>query len=1247
MHTTRNSTDAQIGRSSCPATFTWIYGRLQWAKNWAGGRTCMWATVLTLGCFLLAGAVEAQIGGSGSISGTVTDSTGAMVAGATVTATNTATNATVTQTTSNGGTYVLSPLTPGDYSVQIAAQGFKTYTQEHISVDALQTIGLKSALSVGSANEMVTVSSAPPQLDTTDATTGFNMENEDYTQLPLQINGGVRNPTSFVYLTPGVSHGGVAVQTGIFNGTGSVGRVDEVYIEGMPQTSIYEQGDPRYVSNMISVEAVDQFQVVTGNQSAQFQGIGLENYAIKSGGNAIHGSVFEYMRTTALDTWGFFAPSTINPATNTATKPNEHQSEYGVNLSGPIKKDKIFYFGNYDGFYYHKDNNPTYATYPTMLMRQGNFSELLPAGTTAANCATGTVAGCIFDPTTCPGGSQAAGTCTRMPFNYGGVANAINPSLIGSAEKFMTSFLPRATLANTNLVNNFLGQVPSLQSHWSNTNRVDWVINGKQKFSGIFTVQRGAPYGYQNNGSNPGPLPYVSGQGYETKNKTFLLEHNYSLTSNLINQLKYGYSRFWGPVYNPQYRTPGYGLGTNAGVTGLPGGQASQSFPTVSWSGGSSAVGTVANTQWSNGNDYNSMTDYFSLLDNVQWVHDRHSITFGFVKEWLELNEFQYSGGSSVTALGYSNAQTAYYSGSTQATTTGNSFASFYIGQLNNASFTQLPFTDTGARERNLSLYAQDDWHVTSKLNVNLGLRWDYYPPYSEAQNRSTWFSPTVTNPLTGNAGALVFAGKGASPTFCNCSTPINLWYKNFGPRLGAVYSLRPTTVLRAGFAITYSHGTGVRNATYLGTGLSGLAAAPSFASSNAGDAAFLLDSGIPAYTLPPIISSSYGTYNTSMPHGVAVGLAYPDPYLGDRAPYATNWNVGIEQQLTKDTAIQVNYVASQAHFLPVASGGARGYISNALNPVYFNLGSLLTQVYSPAVLAKVQAINPTIALPYASFANGTIAQMLAPYPQYQGGIGDTYDNIANSNYNSAQVIIKQRMSHGLQFMFNYAFSAEIDDNGTYRDGYLPTRVERSRGVIDEPSIVNGTAIYQLPFGYNHTLGSRNAFERAATGGWQLSGIYTYNSGIPLTITGTGCVDPGGSTCMPNYNPAFGGPVRVNGSYGRGQTAKSLVNYLNPAAFINATNTALYPNYTFGNVARTKPFGLRGPTSYDLDMALQKTLKISERWNAVFNATAINVTNVVAWGPPASNVGSPSTFGQVSSVANNSRDIQLALRINF
>jgi hypothetical protein len=408
-----------------------------------------------------------------------------------------------------------------------------------------------------------------------------------------------------------------------------------------------------------------------------------------------------------------------------------------------------------------------------------------------------------------------------------------------------------------------------------------------------------------------------------------------------------------------------------------------------------------------------------------------------------------------------------------------------------------------------------------------------------------------------------------------------------------------------------------------------------------AGDPAFNLNNGIPAYSAPPIISGSYGTFYTSLTHGAAVGMAYPDPYVGDRAPYANNYTVGLEQQVTKNLAMEVNYVGSQGHFLPVNSGGARGYWNNALNPIHYNLGSLLGQLYSPSTLAAAQAIDPSVALPYSTFSGGSIAQMLLPFPQYSS-VGDTYDNIDNSTYNAGQVILKERMANGLQFYFNYSFSEEEDDNGTYRDGYLPLRVERSRGIIDEPHIINLTSVYQLPFGQGHQFGSGNAVTRELAGGWQLSGIYTYNSGIPLAVVASGCTTPNEGQCMPNYNTAYGGPVRINGSYGRGQTATHLVNYLAPTAFINNP-----PIYTFGNVQRTAPYHLRGPTSYDMDLSLKKNLKITEKWNAVLDVSAYNVTNVTIFSGPAVNVGSPSTFGQVSGQSNASRDIQLSLRINY
>ena len=1188
------------------------------ASHRASARILSRGIIVMLGIFLsLAVPLWAQIGGSGSITGSIADPTGAVISGAVVTATNNSTNVQTTQKTTSSGNYVLSPLAPGVYTVTVTAPGFKTLTQEHVSVDALQNVGLRIQLTLGANSEQVTVQSAPPQLDTTSGTVGTTIENQEYTALPLQMNGGPRDPTAFVYLTPGVAHGGNGVQTGIFDGTGSQGRLDEIYIDGFPQTSIYEQGDPRYVSNIISVEAVDQFQVVTSDPPAQYQGVGLENYVVKSGTNNWHGSVFDYFRDTALDTWGFYAPAVVSPSVGHAVKPLEHQTEYGVDLGAPIKHDKIFFFGNYDGFLYHKDNNPAFTTIPTMLMRTGNFSEL-PATQT------------IYDPASCPNGVTAPGFCQRQQAFYNGTPNAFNPARIGPTEQFMIKFMPKPI--NTSINNNYLSEIPSDTFHWDTTERIDIKMTSKQQFSFIFGAERGGVYGYQSNGGNPGPLPYTSGQGYETKNKLFLIEHTYAITPNLVNQFKYGYSRFSGPVFNPDYRNPGYGLGTDGGVTGLPKGQASGSFPTVNW-GGNNPI-----TKWSGDQDYNALTNYFTILDNVQYVHGKHSFTFGGVHEWLELNNYAFTGGSSPVTLNYSNAETANYINGTELPETGDSFASFLLSQVDSGNLTQEPFTDTGARMRPTSFYAQDDYAITPKLTVNIGMRWDFFPPYREVLDRYSFLNTTMTNPITGNAGALEFAGNGSDS--CHCSTNINNWYKNFGPRLGGAYSATNKIVIRGGFSITYSHGTGYRNATYLGTGQTGFYATPSITSTVAGSPAFLLDGGFPSYAAPPSLNAGYGTGFTSAKHSATSSMSYGDPYLGSRAPYAVNYNFGIEQQLTSTISFTLNYVGSQGHFLPVSNGGARGLYSNQLPLKYYNLGGLLNSAATPANVAAAEAIDPGIALPYPTFS-GTILQMLLPFPQYPG-INDTYDNIVNSSYNALQASLNKRMSHGLQFMFNYTFGAEIDDGGTYRSGYLPNRIERGRGIADTPNVITATAVYQLPFGRGQSIASKNRIARALASDWQISSIGTYSSGTPLAIVASGCNTPGGGQCMPNYNPSFSGPVRINGHYGSHVLAnQASPSYINKAAFINAP-----PAYTFGNVARTAPYGLRGPTSYDIDMSLKRDIPIGHRIHLLFDVSAYNLTNSVIFNSPAVNTGA-TNFGEVSSQANLSRDIQLAARINF
>jgi len=314
----------------------------------------------------VAGTLFAQIAGTGSIQGTVSDPSGAVVPNATVIATNVATGAKTTRQTTSAGLYVLSPLPAGEYTVAVSSAGFQSFLQERIMVDALNTVGLNVTVKIGAATEQVTVSDTPPLLDTQDARLGNTMRNEVYTNLPLAmgvggIGAGPRNPGAFIYLMPGVTD---ANRWGQINGGQSFSK--EVYVEGVAMTDTVQQGEGRYMGLGISIEAVDQFQIETSGQSVEFNGQGSENYVLKSGANQFHGSAFEFFRNTHLDSRGFFDK----------VKATEHQNEFGGSLGGPIKRNRAFFFGTYDGYRYRTITPTVITSIPTVAERGGDFSAL-------------------------------------------------------------------------------------------------------------------------------------------------------------------------------------------------------------------------------------------------------------------------------------------------------------------------------------------------------------------------------------------------------------------------------------------------------------------------------------------------------------------------------------------------------------------------------------------------------------------------------------------------------------------------------------------------------------------------------------------------------------------------------------------------------------------------------------------------------------------------------------------------------
>ena len=1282
---------------------------------------------ITLGLVLLFAALfslsaaSAQVGGQGAIAGTVVDPTGGAIPGAVLSAINVATGVETKREATSAGVYNLNPLLPGTYTVTVTSPGFSTFKQENVVVSALDTVGLNITLKAGGVGETITVSSAPPSLETTNATLGGTIDNSTYAALPLLISGGQqRDVTQFSNLLPGaqVNPGG---RSSIIGGTGQ--RVGELYVDGLPLTTASQQGDNRPVFNIVPLEAIDSIKVVTSGYSAQYQGAGLQNYNLKAGGNKYHGSTFVYLRNTIFDAWTFSSkpgsltnvvPTVVNGVlTNRpGPKPAEHQIEYGYAVGGPIKiphlyngHDKLFFYTTLDRFRSRIAANPVPSTVPTLAERTGDFRELLTPTATINGVAaggTGTTTApnyFIYDPT-----SQAActahntnGVACRYPYGFsagtgigpngnpvrnGQAINVIPAGQISPITQYMAQFLP-APLTNA-LTNNYASAAPTGFDNWLFSARVDYTASSRHTISGAYNQgnRHAVPY----TGTNaPGiaVVPYIVTTTSTIAGKIADIQDTYQITPNMVNQARYGFIYFGGPpVGNITGTTnPGlYGLAAS-GITGLPSGQASTNAANLSFSGTNAPTSWVGNTPSTTNR---SLT--YEALDNVSLTKGKHSMNFGGQIQWLQNNADTADGASTPATLGFGTNATANYAGTTAVSNTGYSYASFLLGAVSASgppavvsSVTQQAFSIVGGRFRPAALYFQDDFKLTPKLTINAGLRWDYIPPYHETLDRYSFLNPDITNPITGTAGALQFAGNRGAGLSCQCTTPIQTYWKNFEPRFGFAYAVDDKTVFRGGYSLTYSHGggTGGSGGSGTGTGQAGFNTTLSFSDSAAGPAFYLNNNpsfsaqnttyGGPGFVLPgtsPIstVTQGQGTGYYLNAAGASAGtgtsIAYADPYVSGRAPQFSFFNFGMQREITKNITISVDYSGSQSHFIAGATN-IRGFYAGQIDPKYLVLREYLSMAATPANLAAATAATgiplPTPYPAYSAFASlngttgsqGSIAHLLTWKPQYSSTT-DTWGNyVANGNYNSFQVSLAQRASRGLTYNVNYTYSQNIDDAGTQRSGYaIPgnviangqsyakNRIDRSISINDQPQNLSIYGVYTSQYGKGSFLGE-HFISRALLSGWQTSMIFQYSSGLPLPIvaTCTATQNVGQGTCMPDVNPNFQGDVRINGKWGQGITAATLgsKSYLqgnlpaggsptNSAAACGATtgpfcNSA---NYTIGDAPRF-PYNLRSMDNYRLNMALRRTFQIRERLAFTLGVDGSNLTNHTTFGNNAGN----------------------------
>ena len=654
------------------------------------------------------------------------------------------------------------------------------------------------------------------------------------------------------------------------------------------------------------------------------------------------------------------------------------------------------------------------------------------------------------------------------------------------------------------------------------------------------------------------------------------------------------------------------------GFTGLPAdSQALNEFPTTAF------AGSNAQTQWglgSSGVTATTVTNTYTAVDNLLWIKGKHALTAGMQMQWLEENASAADGPTNQLTLNYATAETsgitetlksgAYVPSYTSSS--GYSYASFMLGAVGSTSLTYQSFSVLGGRYHAMAPYIQDTWTITPKLTLTVGLRWDYNPTYREAKDRWSFLNPALTNPVTGNLGALQFAGSwGGSSVSCNCRTPVSDYMKNYGPRAGLAWSLNNKTVIRAGYALVYSHagGTGGAGGAYNGTGQLGFSSSPSWsdgaAGASAGPSFYLNNSagftsaGIAntnfggsgyafALSSPGAVSQTLSVGNTVNSSGGYVGAfgapSYADPYLSGRAPEFSFWNFGIQRELSNNTTLTVNYAGSESHFIAstaTTSGSAtmRGLQSGQIDPKYMQLGSSLSLAATTANLATVNTAGsalglPTISAPYASFSTAaatsagagkaTIQRALTWMPQFSGST-DQWPVVANANYHSLQVSLARRLAKGLVFNLNYTFSKNVDDAGNQRIGYaIPSTALLNGKSYPANRIDRGVSANSVPqsLAFYGTWAFPKLAEKVGGGipvvkwianDWSMAWVSTFVSGTPLYAIASNCPGPVG-TCMPDINPTYASnTIRQNGNWGQGALGNNLGKYAYLGGYINSS----------------------------------------------------------------------------------------------
>ncbi|HEY3705386.1 MAG TPA: carboxypeptidase regulatory-like domain-containing protein [Terracidiphilus sp.] len=1190
----------------------------------------------------------------GTVTGVVADPTGAVIPGVKLTLTDQNKGYAFNATSDKSGRYLYRSVPPGLYSVSAEMTGFEKTVRTDIRVDVNVNATADLSLKVSGSSETVQVNAQTQLLDAEDATTGLVVDRKFINDLPL-ID---RNVMDLTMLTPGVTEADdqcVGCGGTNFVSNGSRNATADILMDGATITNFEPNGGVTEMTYTPSSEAVDEFRVEQSNFSAEygFSGASVVNMITRSGTNSFHGSAYDFIRNKIADANSWFGNLNGDPL------PSVHRNNFGGTIGGPIFKNKTFFFFDYDGT--RASNLGTYqAGVPSDAERNGDFGEVCAAqGGTFDDTGMCTVAqGQIWDPFSgtyqqVEGYGSGAVRSAFIPYNniaaYSSPGSP-NPDLPASlqppagpgnlidpvAQKMMQMFPePSATAGNPTIYNNWSA---AGASHYPNDQfdvKIDHRFSQKNLISGKYSHQWSASTSY--NCFKNFVDPCAGGPNRSTAN-LFTLNDTHTFTNTLILAATLGFTR--GAFRQSAYNGEG-GVTDPLGTLGFPAYLNSNGFvgvPAMFIGGGYYSAGYTSMGGDPYGN-YKQGKDSGQIGVALNKVWGEQDVKFGFEGRQHQMNYIQTEAPNGNFNFDTSGSSGCFYDLSTCG---GDAMASFLMGR---SSSNYYEIQDQPAtQDRQYAWYAQDNWKVTHKLTLNLGLRYEVSMPRTERYDRQNWFDPTVKSPLqvAGNAGFTRILYGGEVFADSHHRRIVTTDWRDIQPRFGFAYQINSRTVVRGGYGIYYSQprsgATGVQ--PYVSGGFKqGTSAILTYKNDGATPYVRLSDPFPSGLLKPP--GSTLGL-STDLGYSAAGPLRNVN-----HTPYEQSWSFGFERQIPANVLISAIYAGKKGTHLYFSGANWINHLGVEAESLSSDDKDALTNYVDNPFVGAIT--DPGSDLYYDQVP---AFYLQLPYPQFPWGVSVDPPPIASSIYHALQVTAEKRYSNGLQFLVSYVWSKSIDDasapddNTTWLGSFTSIQdpnkpwLERSLSTFDIPHVLQWTYTYDLPVGRGKAfLSHAPGWVDAIVGGWKTNGIWRVAAGRPLAMF-LADVNP-----LPTYGQRpniTGKPKRTGGQASGSPTSWINQYFVNPEVFVKPEP------YALGDAPRATGL-VRSPRSFTSNLSINKDFslaKVREGMRFELRLEAENALNHPVFGTPNTVVDDPE-FGVIGYTSVGPRQVQLGAKVNF